>query len=275
MRYLILALALLLGPAMLAQAQVQTSISVGVVRHGVSIGFTMSNYPSLVRIPGYPVYYDPYADFNYFYYDGLYWVYLDDGWYASAWYNGPWDLISPYAVPLFILRIPVRYYRRPPPYFQGWRVDAAPRWGEHWGREWERQRGNWDHWDRRAVPAAAPLPSYQRFYNGSGYPRTMERQRQIESSQYRYQPRDRVSRQLLEQRRDMAPPRQQRYPSSPSRTQQPQPYQQRAPQPYAPQPRQRTQPAPGQRNGDHRNPKGRSGQNRDKDRRDQGGGHPG
>jgi hypothetical protein len=200
MRYVILALAILFGPAVSSQAQAQSQLSISIGNRGVSLGFVMSTYPTLVRIPGYPVYYDPRADANYFFYDGLYWVFWDDNWYSSTWYNGPWDLIPPAYVPLFILRIPVRYYRRPPAYFRGWRYDAAPRWGAHWGRDWERQRRGWDRWDRRYVPRAAPLPTYQRRYSGNRYPRQLDRQRSIETRNYRYQPRDAVSRQIRDQR---------------------------------------------------------------------------
>ncbi len=204
MRYVILAMAILLGSAVSSQAQAQTQLSIGIGNRGVSLGLVMSTYPALVRIPGYPVYYDPRVDSNYFFYDGLYWVYQDDEWYSSTWYNGPWDFVSPAYVPLFMLRVPVRYYRRPPAYFRGWRGDSAPRWGQHWGRDWERQRNGWDRWDRHSVPRAAPLPSYQRHYSGSRYPRQLDRQRSIESRSYRYQPREAVSRQILDRRRQGA-----------------------------------------------------------------------
>jgi hypothetical protein len=39
----------------------------------VSVGINYSTYPDLVQIPGYPVYYAPRVDSNYFFYDGLYW----------------------------------------------------------------------------------------------------------------------------------------------------------------------------------------------------------
>jgi hypothetical protein len=201
MRYMILALAILLGTAVSSQAQAQTQFSISIGNPGASIGFQMSTYPTLVRIPGYPVYYDPRVDSNYFFYDGLYWVFHRNNWYSSSWYDGPWDRVPPAYVPLFVLRVPVRYYRRPPSYFRGWRRDAAPRWGEHWGRDWERQRSGWDRWDRRSVPAAAPLPRYQRNYTGSRYPHQLDQQRSIESRSYRYQPREAVSRQILNQRR--------------------------------------------------------------------------
>jgi len=106
----------------------------------LSIGINVSLYPDLVRVPGYPVYYAPQLDSNFFFYDRLYWVYEQDNWYSSSWYDGPWDRVAPEFVPLFVLRVPVRYYRQPPSYFRGWGLEAPPRWGEHWGRDWERRR---------------------------------------------------------------------------------------------------------------------------------------
>lgn len=187
MRYLVIALLLLIGSVPSAPAQV--SVGIGIRAPGVSIGINLPAYPELVRVPGYPVYYAPGVSFNFFFYDGLYWVYYGDNWYASAWYNGPWDLVEPVYVPVFILRVPVRYYRAPPPYFHGWRRSAPPRWGEHWGPAWEQHRSGWDQWNRRAVPVPAPLPLYQRQYPGERYPR-VEQQQQLHRENYRYQPRD-------------------------------------------------------------------------------------
>ena len=155
----------------------------------VRIGINLSLYPELVQVPGYPVYYAPQVDSNYFFYDGLYWVYARDNWYSSSWYDGPWDMVPPESVPLFVLRVPVRYYRQPPPYFRGWGYDAPPRWGEHWGRDWEQRRGGWDHWDRASAPAPAPLPTYQREYRGDRYPRA-DQQRALQSQNYHYQSRE-------------------------------------------------------------------------------------
>jgi hypothetical protein len=169
-------------------------VSIGVSMPGVNIGINMPMYPQLVRVPNYPVYYAPGLQTNFFFYDGMYWVYQQDNWYGSSWYNGPWQLVSPQAVPLYVLRIPVRYYRNPPMYFRGWRPDAPPRWGEHWGNQWSQQRSGWDRWDRRAAPAPAPLPAYQRQYSGNRYPQ-VEQQQALQSRNYRYQPRDAVVRQ--------------------------------------------------------------------------------
>jgi hypothetical protein len=192
MRNMIIALWMLLCSMTRADAQVSVEI-------GVNIGINLPAYPELVLVPDYPVYYAPGADWNYFFYDGVYWVYLEDSWYASSWYNGPWQLVGPEDVPLFVLRVPVRYYRQPPAYFRGWVADAPPRWGEHWGRDWERRRGGWDRWDRRSAPPAAPLPVYQRAYSGDRYPRAAEQQHSIRSEKYRYQPREAVAQQHFQQ----------------------------------------------------------------------------
>lgn len=166
----------------------------------VSIGINLPIYPELVAIPGYPAYYAPRLGINFFFYDGMYWVYQDDGWYVSFWYNGPWEFVEPASVPVFILRIPVRYYRRPPPYFRGWRPDAPPHWGDHWGHDWEERRSGWDRWNRSGTPARAPLPVYQRQYSGERYPREMEQQQELHKQNYRYQPRDTLVRQHNQER---------------------------------------------------------------------------
>jgi hypothetical protein len=155
----------------------------------VSIGINLGAYPDLVAVPGYPVYYAPRLDSNFFFYDGLYWVYAQDSWYASSWYDGPWDMVAPESVPLFVLRVPVRYYRQPPGYFGGWSPEAPPRWGEHWGRNWEQRRSGWDRWDRASAPAPAPLPTYQREYSGERYPRG-DQQLALRAQNYHYQPRE-------------------------------------------------------------------------------------
>ena len=180
-------------------------LSIGIGLPNVSIGINLPLFPDLVRVPGYPVYYAPRLDANYFFYDGMYWVYQDDNWYASSWYNGPWWLVEPDVVPLYILRIPVRYYRQPPVYFRGWRSNAPPRWGEHWGPQWEQQRRGWNKWNRSSVPAPAPLPVYQRRYSGDRYPRQVEQQRRLQSEKYRYQPRDRAVRQHFQPQGAAAP----------------------------------------------------------------------
>ena len=156
----------------------------------ISIGINLGAYPRLVAVPGYPVYYAPAVNSNYFFYDGLYWVLEGDRWYASSWYNGPWHGVDPFSVPLYVLQVPVRYYRHPPAYFRGWHANSAPRWNEHWGRDWESRRAGWN--DRRGPrPSAAPLPTYQRQYSGNRYPQG-EHQSALVGQNYRYQPREKV-----------------------------------------------------------------------------------
>jgi hypothetical protein len=194
-RHLLLALPLLAGwlPPPAAAA---VDVSVGVSVPGVQIGIHVPAYPELQPVPAYPVYYAPGLPANYFFYDGLYWVYVNDSWYSSSWYDGPWYLAEPALVPVYILRVPVRYYRLPPPYFSAWAPAEPPRWGAHWGPSWEARHRGWDQWDRRAVPPPAPLPVYQRQYTGDRYP-SREQQHAIREQQYRFQPRDAAVRERL------------------------------------------------------------------------------
>jgi hypothetical protein len=201
----------------------------------VNIGINLPIYPELVRVPGYPVYYAPRLDSNFFFYDGMYWVYQRDNWYASSWYNGPWRLVAPDFVPPFVLRVPVRYYRNPPGYFRGWRPDASPHWGEHWGRDWAQHRRGWDKWNRRSTPAPAPLPVYQRQYSGERYPHQIEQQRDIHSQNYRYRPRDTLVRQQDQapgMQRAPAPSRQGRQDAPQEPSQRPPDRQQAIPPPH-------------------------------------------
>lgn len=156
----------------------------------VSFSINLGGYPALQPIPGYPVYYAPGVNANYFFYDGLYWVFDGANWYSSSWYNGPWQVVDPFYVPAYVLRVPVRYYRHPPAYFRQWRADAPPRWDQHWGREWADRHRGWDHWDRREAPRAAPLPSYQRDYRGDRYPRDAQRQAELHQRNYNYRPQE-------------------------------------------------------------------------------------
>ena len=89
-RNLILVMGVLMSP--LAASAAQVSIAIGTPH--VSIGINVPAYPRLVRVPGHPVYYAPGLQANFFFYDGLYWVFHSDNWYASSWYNGPWWFVE-------------------------------------------------------------------------------------------------------------------------------------------------------------------------------------
>ncbi len=212
MRFNLLVFLLLAAPLGATEAQLRIEIGTP----SLSLSFRQQHYPTLVAVPGYPVYYDPNANGNYFFYDGMYWVYEGDNWYASEWFNGPWALVHPHVVPVFLLRVPVRYYRQPPAYFRGWQGSAPPRWGEHWGHDWERNRGGWDRWDRRHVPPPAPLPAYQRRYSGDRYPHA-EQQRSLRHQNYRHEPRDEAVRGAYRQPPRHEPPRQEMHRQPPQR----------------------------------------------------------
>ena len=76
--YVLIILSVLLFPVSAARAEV--NVGVGISVPGVSIGINMPAYPRLVQVPGYPVYYDPRADLNFFFYDGMYWVFQGNNW---------------------------------------------------------------------------------------------------------------------------------------------------------------------------------------------------
>jgi hypothetical protein len=184
-------LSLVLAPAVNAQ------VSVGIDVPGVSIGIDVPTYPQLVLVPNYPVYYAPGLDTNMFFYDGLYWNYDGTNWYSGSWYNGPWNTVDPMGVPLFVLRVPVSYYRQPPAFFAGWEAGAPPRWDDHWGGAWSSQHQGWATWNRNSVPSPAPLPTYQSKYSGSSYPQPSQ-QRTLLTQNYKYQPHDAMVRQQFQ-----------------------------------------------------------------------------
>jgi hypothetical protein len=186
MRIKTVLLSALLGSMMASMAPAMAQVQLSISSPNVSVGFNLGHYPRLVQVPGYPVYYAPGENANYFFYDGLYWMYEGDRWLSSSWYNGPWRMVEADYVPLYILRVPVSYYRRPPTFFNGWQRNAAPRWNEHYGNAWEQRHDGWNRYDRRAAPAPAPIPSYQRNYNGNRYPAAAQQQ-QLHEQNYRYQ----------------------------------------------------------------------------------------
>ena len=196
MRFSILVVSMALAAMPAAPAMAQVSLSFNTP--SLSIGVNIPTYPDFAQVPDYPVYYTPGLANNLFYYDGMYWLLEGDSWYASTWYNGPWQSVDAQGVPLFVLRVPVRYYRSPPAYFRGWQGDAPPRWDDHWGPDWSQHHRGWDQWNRRDAPRPAPLPTYQRQYSGARYPHA-EQQQVIRQQNDKYQPRDAAVRQRLQQ----------------------------------------------------------------------------
>ena len=178
------ALAVLLFIASIVPAAAQTYYDIDV---------DLPVYPEMQPVPDSPVYYAPNVDSNYFFYDGQYWDYNNDGWYTSAWYNGPWQYVDPVYVPTYVLWVPIRYYRRPPVYFRGWNPVRPPRWGEHWGHEWQNRHNAVYGGHSGPMPARAPLPHYQREYSRANYPRGPQ-QMALHTQHYNYQPREKVAR---------------------------------------------------------------------------------
>jgi len=202
MRSLVLA-ALLLAPPAPAGAQAAVHLELA----GARVGQDQPTYPRLKQVPSSPAYYDPLGTVNLFFYDGRFWVFQGEAWFAGAWFSGPWTPVARADVPLHLLRIPVWFYRQPPAAFRTSRPDSAPRWGELWGAAWERQNRGWDAWSPGGVPAPAPLPAYQQAYAGDRYP-AAEHQAALQREHYPYQPRDAALREaLLAPHRAAAAPR--------------------------------------------------------------------
>lgn len=178
MRKLLTILALLALTSMPASAEIS-----------ISIGINLSQYPNLQPVPGYPVYYAPRLRANYFFYDGLYWAYVREGWYVSPWYDGPWSQVPFDSVPLPVLRVPLRYYGLPPLTFRNWGPNEPPRWNAVWGQEWARRHDEWKRWDPSTAPPPAPLPTYQKQFARSNYP-DETRRRELIQQHYNYTPRD-------------------------------------------------------------------------------------
>jgi hypothetical protein len=103
----------------------------------VNIGINLPAPPHLVVVPGTPVMYAPTIQANYFFYGGRYYVFTNGLWYVGPRYNGPWVVVAPAYVPPPILRVPVAYYRVPPPEWKHRRHGGPPPWAAHYGRRWE------------------------------------------------------------------------------------------------------------------------------------------
>lgn len=120
----------------------------------VDVGINLPAPPSLIVVPGTPVYYAPRAPANVFLYGHQYYAFTNGGWYVGPNWNGPWVVVEPAFVPLPVLRVPVRYYPAPPPQWRGWARAAPPRWDAHYGRSWRESSSERDwrekeeRWDR-------------------------------------------------------------------------------------------------------------------------------
>jgi hypothetical protein len=109
------------------------SLGAGRATAGVSIGFNLIAQPQLVVVPGTPVAYAPAVPANYFFYNGQYYLFANDGWFVARGYNGPWLTLGPAYVPGALLSVPVNYYRAAPWHWQHWHRAHPPRWAPGWG----------------------------------------------------------------------------------------------------------------------------------------------
>jgi hypothetical protein len=105
----------------------------------VHIGITIAAPPQLVVVPRMPVYYAPALPYNYFFYNGQYYLFHEGRWFYGPTYNGPWHFIALEYVPVPVLRVPVQYYKAPPGHWK--RRKGPPPWAPAWGhgKSWERR----------------------------------------------------------------------------------------------------------------------------------------
>lgn len=86
MCFLFVVLLLVLGMVIVVYVEVNVSINL----FGFSIGINMFSYLDFVWVLGMLVYYVLRMNLNFFFYDGLFWVFCSDMWFFSSWYNGLW-----------------------------------------------------------------------------------------------------------------------------------------------------------------------------------------
>ena len=141
-------------PLLIAVAIVAVLAAPAPAQVRVDIGINLPGPPSLVVVPGTPVYYAPQAPANVFLYGHQYWAFTNGGWYAGPNWNGPWVVVQPAYVPVPVLRVPVAYYRVPPGHWKSWQRGAPPRWEAQYGRGWQETASERDwrekeeRWDR-------------------------------------------------------------------------------------------------------------------------------
>jgi hypothetical protein len=94
-----------------------TSATAQDVKINIGIGvppIVLTTPPSLVVVPGTPVYYAPDISANLFFYKGRYYTVAYGVWSMAPAYGGPWAVIQIGQVPAPVVAVPVEYYKIPP-----------------------------------------------------------------------------------------------------------------------------------------------------------------
>jgi hypothetical protein len=121
-----------LGAAAAAGADVAVNIN-----FGPPPTYVVPPAPSLVFVPGSPVYYAPALGFNFFSYGGRYYTFHDGHWYHRHPYGKSWLVVAPTAVPGPVLAVPAAYYKIPPGHWK--KVGPPPGHGHGGGKHWKKK----------------------------------------------------------------------------------------------------------------------------------------
>ncbi|MDO9124093.1 MAG: hypothetical protein Q7V12_06690 [Deltaproteobacteria bacterium] len=70
--------------------------------------------PSVILIPGTPVYYAPDCGVEIFFYAGNWWRKHNGYWFRATYYNGPWVYVAPPQIPAVLVKLPPDYHKIPP-----------------------------------------------------------------------------------------------------------------------------------------------------------------
>jgi hypothetical protein len=117
----LVALTFAVSLGLVAPAKVYPAIS-------IDLGINLGAPPSLVLVPGLPVYYAPTLPYNYFFYGQAYYTFVNAQWYSAPSYNGPWTVTPVARLPAPLLSVPVQYYKVPPGH---WKSPGPPPWAHH------------------------------------------------------------------------------------------------------------------------------------------------
>src|SRR5262245_56397351 len=74
----------------------------------VDLGIHLGAPAPLEPIPASPVSYAPSVNANLFTYDGLFYVFMGNGWYLGVGQNGPWSEVPPAYIPSAVVAVPIR-----------------------------------------------------------------------------------------------------------------------------------------------------------------------